>query len=73
MPSSLQVIKIQLDEEAKRNHRGLGVNGAENAAKIIVPKPSELKKKDIKKWPKGHFLNHDSENLSTVPVLSLET
>ena len=73
MPSSHQVIKIQLGEEAKRNHRGLGVNGAENAAKNIGTKPSKLKMIDIKKWPKGHFLNHDSENLSTVPVLSLET
>ena len=40
MPSSHQVIKIQLDEEAKRNHRGLGVNGAENSAEKIGPKPS---------------------------------
>ena len=56
MPSSLQILKIQLDEEAKRNHRGLGVNGAENAAKNIGSKPSKLKMIDIKKWPKGHFL-----------------
>ena len=40
MLSSHQVIKIQLDEEAKRNHRGLGVNGAENSAEKIGPKPS---------------------------------
>lgn len=67
MPSSHQVIKIQLGEEVKVTTVAKVPVEQKALLKILALSQVKIKKMGIKKRLKSRFLIHDSENSTIVP------